>query len=730
MKRGIAETARTAALREHDDLSLYAIVVDELLRTLHGMSTEMLEAEAAAEPTPADQPWDAAIAAAVEYTALRRGLEEPTWCDAPNWFLWTGSAAIGAPTSTEWAETLHGAPAAYIRHGVFPRPEAAEKATGDAWTPFRSEDASMSEARQATARAEEYLEAEGLRGHVYIDTNAVVRFATNTNGHRKLLGDGPVLEAFAKTTGSREAAADFLEQLSHTLRTRGDKTPLTARTWWDTPHLVVTGTPPAVALGAAAACIHEIPAKQLRWLTRITKGRSTQRFDEIARTLTGRPANSAARRHAAEILDEKPKTGRPGWSGRWIETARKALAEANDLRSILKRQRGPAIRWPLGPPVTCGALEADLATVDAPEEDFGRLWVQKATSRHAARLILLDPDDSEIDIELPDTAELAADLLAAEQHRRETPCEADGPWTPATHPGWSVIVGLAQYMAVEAASGDEKRTIEDPTVTDGQLYLTAENAPSTLLGMLAAARALSAETCEKCGAKGDPVADSRGKRAGCRCSGCRGKRTTVLPRNWPTRPAKTGESAENTEEKHGKKERYKRLEDPERYTHVTRLMRGDEDTGRGMWGWTNHPGWGGLIRAMLITLRPQQDDQPDNPRHHPFRMGTVKEKWGTLRVEETSRNNYQNGVIQFIEMMSRYCCIECGEPARMRHAGFVRPECDTCWNGANAEDHAHHAKLTADHPEQTESGFQGTVIGPSSYSSPFEINITVQHPHD
>ena len=41
------------------------------------------------------------------------------------------------------------------------------------------------------------------------------------------------------------------------------------------------------------------------------------------------------------------------------------------------------------------------------------------------------------------------------------------------------------------------------------------------LGMFAAARALSAETCELCGGKGDPLADADGQPAGCRCSRCR-----------------------------------------------------------------------------------------------------------------------------------------------------------------------------------------------------------------
>ena len=718
MKLGIAETARTAARREHDDLELYTIVVDELLRTLHGMSTQALEAEAATPPPSADQPWDAAIAAAVEHTALRRGLEVPRWCHDPNWFILTGSAAIGAPTAAEWAETLHSAPAAYLRHGVFPNPNAAQKATGDAWTPFRHRGGTL-DAQEATRRAEEYLAAEGLRGHVYIDNSAIVRFATNVHGHRKVLGEELVLDAFAKTAGSRRGAEELLDSLSQELRTDGIKTPITPRTWWDTPHLLVTGTPPAVALGAAAACIHEIAPEGLKWLTLISRTCSTigVSFDDITRIVTGRPAHSAALRHAAQTLGETLKPGEPGWTERWIRLARGSLLEKNDLRSILKRQPGPGIRWPLGQPATCGALEADLSTVEAPDEDHGRLWIQRATSKHPARLILLDADDSEVETEVPDTTELASELLSADRRRRETPCNADEPWTRASRPGWSNIVDLAEYMAGEAASKDERRTLETTKVIAGRLCLSAENAPDNLLGTFAAAWALSAETCEKCGAKGDPVADSRGQRTGCRCSRCRAGETAVLERDWPARSGTIGDNAY--------KDSDRRLENQKRYSYMTRLMRGDEDTGRGMWGWTHHTGWGGLIRALLITLRTEQDEKPDNPKHYPFRFGTVKEKWGTLRVEGTRRNQYQNGVITFIEMMSRYTCTNCGEPATMRHARRVRPECDTCWNGASAEEHAQHANLTANLAADSESGFKGTVIGPSSYGSPFELSITV-----
>ena len=159
---------------------------------------------------------------------------------------------------------------------------------------------------------------------------------------------------------------------------------------------------------------------------------------------------------------------------------------------------------------------------------------------------------------------------------------------------------------------------------------------------------------------------------------------------------------------------------------MTRLMRGDEDEGRGMWLWTGLAGWGGLVRALFITLRPEQDERPDDPGHHPFRFGGMKEKWGTLCIENTPVNDYQRGVIRFITMMSRWTCVDCGQPATMRYGKWIRPECDECWKGAEAEDRAKHVEQMAGQPAwPAERGYLGTVIGPHSYGGPFDLSIEV-----
>ena len=41
-----------------------------------------------------------------------------------------------------------------------------------------------------------------------------------------------------------------------------------------------------------------------------------------------------------------------------------------------------------------------------------------------------------------------------------------------------------------------------------------------------------------------------------------------------------------------------------------------------------------------------------------------------------------------IQHMSGLVCGRCGRPGRIRHAGYVRTECDECWKNAPADDRA------------------------------------------
>ena len=88
-------------------------------------------------------------------------------------------------------------------------------------------------------------------------------------------------------------------------------------------------------------------------------------------------------------------------------------------------------------------------------------------------------------------------------------------------PGWSNVVGFTRYLVGQASDPPDRRELRPPAVVaDGRLRLLVGDLP-TPGGYLAAAEALSAETCERCGGKGDPIGDADGCCVGCRCARCR-----------------------------------------------------------------------------------------------------------------------------------------------------------------------------------------------------------------
>ena len=159
---------------------------------------------------------------------------------------------------------------------------------------------------------------------------------------------------------------------------------------------------------------------------------------------------------------------------------------------------------------------------------------------------------------------------------------------------------------------------------------------------------------------------------------------------------------------------------------LTLLMGADDDDGKATWGFTGSPGWAGLVRALFIAVRPEQDERPDDPDHVPWRLRWMKEKWGTLDVRTLGMTLYQSSVVRFFEVMSGWTCIHCGIPAEMRYGGWRRPECDACWAKADAEDHdAHRAKMAKLPPETRDApaGYRGVFVRPSSWGGPFGLRI-------
>ena len=104
--------------------------------------------------------------------------------------------------------------------------------------------------------------------------------------------------------------------------------------------------------------------------------------------------------------------------------------------------------------------------------------------------------------------------------------------------------------------------------------------------------------------------------------------------------------------------------------------------------WAGGAGWAGLIRALFLTLRSEQDERPDDPDHVPWRLRWMKAKWGYLDVRSTAKTQYQSGAMFMIGEMSHRTSRHCGNPGKIRHGWWVRPECDGCWAGASSKDKA------------------------------------------
>lgn len=295
------------------------------------------------------------------------------------------------------------------------------------------------------------------------------------------------------------------------------------------------------------------------------------------------------------------------------------------------------------------------------------------------------------------------------------------PWSPGTRPGWSTIVELAEYLAGPACRDETRRRTLVATVEDGRLVLEADDAPAHTRGMLAGAMAVAAETCEACGGKGDPIADAEGLPAGCRCSGCRRRGMRVLARAWTLgdvedhpeavspgqwtadiRGGSTGNDWDDTNWRH-----YRRLETACGRA-IGKLMAADADE-EATQLWAGGPGWAGLLRALFITMRPEQDERPGSPDHTPWRLRWMKEKFGGLDVRTTGQTPYQSGAVWFIEIVTRYICIRCGQPGTRRNAPWIRYECDACWTSASAEERAederHRTEFASREP--IEGGFRG-----------------------
>ena len=265
-------------------------------------------------------------------------------------------------------------------------------------------------------------------------------------------------------------------------------------------------------------------------------------------------------------------------------------------------------------------------------------------------------------------------------------------------PGWAAVAGLAADGAEHGHQDASKRRALRALVSSGALILECPDPPPATAGMMAAARAVSAETCDRCGGKGSLCGPPGGPPDACRCAGCRDAGHTPLPRIWTPAdktPDMTGLSpGQHTQDLRGGATGnnpditdwrcYGRLE--HRYAEEIVELMGGRDDGRAAPFWTGRPGWAGLIRALLIVMRPEQDERPEEAGHKPWRLRWMKEKWGALEIRTTGETPYQWGAVRYIETMSALVCEGCGMPGELRYGRRQRVECDDCWGLARPQD--------------------------------------------
>ena len=278
---------------------------------------------------------------------------------------------------------------------------------------------------------------------------------------------------------------------------------------------------------------------------------------------------------------------------------------------------------------------------------------------------------------------------------------------PGDRPGWTgLIEALEKRIGNEESWRTGRPRVTAAAVVNGMLTVEIRGPEPFDLGAAAAAANLSGEICDRCGGKGDPVgpaptpAAPNPARTGCRCGRCRTAGTVPLPRSWPapadpeprasvspgqwTQDLRGGTTGGNWDARDWRN--YGRIEDEYRKP-IERLMSATDDE-EAIRMWTGGPGWAGLIRALFLTLRSEQDERPDDPDHVPWRLRWMKEKWGYLDVRTTAGTRYQDGAVFMIGAMSDRTCIYCGSPAETRYGDWVRPECDGCWARASAKDKA------------------------------------------
>ncbi len=261
----------------------------------------------------------------------------------------------------------------------------------------------------------------------------------------------------------------------------------------------------------------------------------------------------------------------------------------------------------------------------------------------------------------------------------------------ATRPGWRPIVETAIDVARDAGG----LSFDGPVLNArGQLCIEPRT-PPYLAGVVATVRALSAQTCDRCGGPGDPVHVAGHPFPTTRCAACRARADALLPRpRWRrdrdverervavrralliggVRTLPVVEDVVGDEDLAALMDaRYR----PAEHVGWPRTLVGEE---HGLPIWTiEHAGWNALLRAAFTLLLPLQCEG----QAASLRVTQVKERYGRLVIHVRACDPFLPGLVRFFRAHSAKVCIRCGGRGTLRDGddvGWVRPECDRCWS--------------------------------------------------
>lgn len=93
------------------------------------------------------------------------------------------------------------------------------------------------------------------------------------------------------------------------------------------------------------------------------------------------------------------------------------------------------------------------------------------------------------------------------------------------------------------------------------------------------------------------------------------------------------------------------------------------------WGIDTGDGWYDLLDALCWRLQSMTDWNPNNERFPQIEASQVKEKFGSLRFYTSGSSDYQEGIIDFAEVISERTCEECGKKGEINGSGWLRCRC-------------------------------------------------------